>query len=125
MVQLSAPPHRRLAYRRWAYPEFLGNESTAQTDLPHRDVAKRSTRLPSQRLAKPIEKSVPITIISKEHPPFDPSDDYMVQGTWSIYSGLAGQVRNFQGEHGFVKLLFHGCPLSSMRLLCPRPEKET
>jgi len=39
-----------------------------------------------QQLAKAIEKSVPITLISKDHPPFDPSNYYMVQRPWSVYS---------------------------------------
>jgi len=39
-----------------------------------------------QQLAQAIKKSVPITIVSKDHPPFDPSDDYMVQRSCSVYS---------------------------------------
>ncbi|MFO7601899.1 MAG: hypothetical protein R6X27_19130 [Candidatus Desulfacyla sp.] len=45
-----------------------------------------SLPLSQQQLAQAIKKSVPITIVSKNHPPFDPSDDDMVQRPCSVYS---------------------------------------
>jgi hypothetical protein len=39
-----------------------------------------------QQLAKAIDKGVPISIISKDHPPFDTSDNNMMQRPRSVYS---------------------------------------
>jgi hypothetical protein len=39
-----------------------------------------------QQLAKPINKVVPISIISEDYPLFDPPDNNMVERPWSVYS---------------------------------------
>jgi len=39
-----------------------------------------------QQVAKAIKKSVPITVASKDYPPFDPSNDNVMQRRWCVYS---------------------------------------
>jgi len=41
---------------------------------------------PNQQFVQALNKIIAIAIVSKDHPPFDPPDDYMMQGPWSIYS---------------------------------------
>jgi hypothetical protein len=47
-------------------------------------IARRGTS--QQQIAESLKKSVPITTVAKDHSLFDPSDDYMVQRPWSVYS---------------------------------------
>jgi hypothetical protein len=89
MTTISAIKGHRIAGQKPSH--YFGNRYTSCSQKEMHVIAEQGpcvagSETSQQQLAQAIKKSVPIAVVPKDHPPLDPSDDYMVQRPRSVYS---------------------------------------